>query len=90
MALNSDFLLLFAFIQMDIFSNQILCVDSSNTAIVYLTASGSMLLSTKFKTKKIKKPIVYESIKHFAIVGGNTVNAQEKCKSLLWLDDCFL
>lgn len=73
---------------MDTFSNQISHVDSSNTAIVYLTTSGSILLSTKYKTKKIKNPIVYESIKHFAIVGGNTVNALEKCKTWL-LDVCY-
>lgn len=71
---------------MDIFLNQITYVDSSNTAIVYLTTSGSILLSTKYKTKKIKKPIVYESIKHFAIVGGNTVVAQEKCKYFFAFD----
>lgn len=65
---------------METFSHQIAYVDSSNAAIVVLTTSGLILLYAKFKVKTLKKPIVHESVKHIAIVGGNPVNTQEKCR----------
>lgn len=45
-------------------------MDSSVAAIACLTSSGLMLLYAKYKMKTIKKPIVHESVKHIAIVGG--------------------
>lgn len=41
-----------------------------------------MLLYANYKVKTLKKPIVHESIKHIAIVGGHPVvnaNAPDKC-----------
>lgn len=71
--------------QLETFSHQIAYVDSSNAAIVCLTTSGLMLLYAKFKVKSLKKPIVHETIKHVAVVGGSVDNAniQEKCESFV-------
>lgn len=69
--------------QIETYSHLISYVDSSNAATVCLTSSGSMLLYTKYKLKTLKKPIIYESIKHVVIVGGEFVNTngQDKSKS---------
>lgn len=69
-------------LQLETFSHAIAYVDSSNAAIVCLTTSGLMLLYANYKVKTLKKPIVHESIKHIAIVGGHPVvnaNAPDKC-----------
>lgn len=55
-------------------------MDSSNAAIVCLTSSGLMLLYAKYKMKTIKKPIVHESVKHIAIVGGGSINASSNAQ----------
>lgn len=79
-------------LQLKTHANSIAYVDSSNAAIVCLTGSGLMLLYAKYKMKTIKKPIVHESVKHIAIVGGGgsagSANTQEKGTNLvvcMWL-----
>ncbi|XP_055309724.1 inhibitor of Bruton tyrosine kinase [Sitodiplosis mosellana] len=67
--------------KLETFSHQIAYVDSSNAAIVVLTTSGLILLYAKFKVKTLKKPIIHESVKHIAIIGGSLVNTQEKSLS---------
>lgn len=68
---------------MEVFAHSIAYVDSSNAAIVCLTTSGLMLLYAKFKVKTIKKPIVHETVKHIAVVGGNPINANTQEKGML-------
>ncbi|XP_031631768.1 inhibitor of Bruton tyrosine kinase [Contarinia nasturtii] len=69
--------------KLETFSHDIAYVDSTNGAIVVLTTSGLMLLYTNHKVKTLKKPILHESIKHIAVVGGNStnMNTQEKGQS---------
>lgn len=64
--------------QLESFAHSIAYVDSSDAAIVCLTTSDIMLLYAKYKMKTVKKPIVHETIKHIAVLGGNSVNTQDK------------
>lgn len=78
-------------LQLKTHANSISYVDSSNAAIVCLTGSGLMLLYAKYKMKTIKKPIVHESVKHVAIVGGGSggggsANAQEKGTNFAYMN----
>lgn len=43
-----------------------------------------MLLYAKHNVKTLKKPILHESIKHLAIVGGNATNVKTQEKGM-WL-----